>query len=54
MLTHTELVIRCCHEMYDQLRRVIVKSVKLVDLTEMRKTDSFGETGLVSHVSSSS
>jgi len=36
------------------LRRVIVKTVKLVKLIEVRKTDSFGETGLVSHIPSSS
>ena len=29
------------------LRCVIVTTVKLVDPIEMRKTDSFGETGLV-------
>ena len=32
---------------------VIVKTVAL-DLIEMRKTDCFGETGLVPHLSSSS
>ncbi len=32
------------------LRCVIVKIVELVDLLEMRKTDSFGETRLVPHV----
>ncbi len=36
------------------LRCVIVKIVKLVDIIEMRKTDSFGETRLVLHVPSSS
>ena len=36
------------------LRCVIVKTVKLVDLIEMRKTDCFGETRLVLHVPSSS
>ena len=36
------------------LRCVIVKSVKLADPMEMRKTDSFGETRLVLHVPSSS
>ncbi len=30
------------------------KTVELADLTEMRKTDSFGETRLVLHVPSSS
>jgi hypothetical protein len=34
------------------LRCVIVKSVELVDLIKMRKTDSFGETRLVLHVPS--
>ncbi len=36
------------------LRCMIVKTVELVDLIEMRKTDSFGETRLVPHVPSSS
>ena len=36
------------------LRCVIVKTVKLVKLIEVRKTDSFGETGLVLHIPSSS
>ena len=36
------------------LRCVIVKTVKLSDPTEMRKSDSFGETRLVLHVPSSS
>ena len=36
------------------LRRVIVKTVKLVDRIEMRKTDGFGKTRLVLHVPSSS
>ncbi len=35
------------------LRCVIVKTVKLVDPIEMRKTDSFGKTRLVLHVPSS-
>ena len=33
---------------------IIVKTVKLVDLIEMHKTDCFGEARLVLHVSSSS
>ena len=33
---------------------MIVKLVKLVDRTEMRKTDCFGKTRLVLHVPSSS
>ena len=32
------------------LRCMTVKTVKLVDPAEMRKTDSFGETRLVLHV----
>ena len=36
------------------LRCVCVKAVALVDLIEMRKTDCFGQTRLVPHVSSSS
>ena len=36
------------------LRCVIVKTAKLVDPIEMRKTDSFGETRLVLHAPSSS
>ena len=36
------------------LRCLTVKTVKSVDPIEMRKTDSFGETGLVLHVPSSS
>ncbi len=40
--------------MQSKLHCVIVKTVELVDLVEMRKTDSFGQTRLVLHVSSSS
>ncbi len=36
------------------LRCMTVKTVKLVDPIEMRKTDSFGETRLVLHAPSSS
>ena len=36
------------------LRRVIVKTVKLVDRIEMGKTDGFGKTRLALHVPSSS
>ena len=36
------------------LRCVIVKSVGLVDLIEMRKTNCFGETRHVLHIPSSS
>ena len=36
------------------MRRVTVKTVKLVDPIELRKTDSFEETKLVLHVPSSS
>ncbi len=32
----------------------VVTTVELVDVIEMRKTDSFGETRLVPHVPSSS
>ena len=35
------------------LRCIIVKTVKLADPIEMRKTDSYGETRLVLHVPSS-
>ena len=35
------------------LRRMTVKTVKLVDPIEMHKTDSFGETRLVVHIPSS-
>ncbi len=34
------------------LRCVIVKTVELVDLIEMRKTDCFGKTRLVPHIPS--
>ncbi len=33
---------------------LIVKTVEWIDLVEMRKTDTFGETRLVPHVNSSS
>ncbi len=36
------------------LRCMIIKTVELVDRTEMRKTDCFGKTRLVPHVPSSS
>jgi len=35
------------------LRCVIVKTVKTVNLVEMRKTDCFGETRIVLHIPSS-
>ena len=35
------------------LRRVTVKTVKLVDLIQMRKADCSGETRLVPHISGS-
>ena len=37
-----------------RLRCMTVKTVELVDLIEMRKTDCFGETRLVPHIPSSS
>ena len=44
-----------CFSLHDlmMLRCVIVKTVELGDLIEMRKTDCFGETRLVPHVPSS-
>ena len=44
-----------CFSLHDlmMLRCVIVKTVELVDLIEMRKTDCVGETRLVPHVPSS-
>ena len=44
-----------CFSLHDlmMLRCVIVKTVELVDLIEMRKTDCAGETRLVPHVPSS-
>ena len=36
------------------LRRVTFQTMKSVDLTEMRNTDCFGKTRIVSHVPSSS